>query len=191
MKRARASARALVLLLAMTGCSREAPPSTTAAAPPPPGPLRVSDVLPLDDRTVSTFVSRADDGSETTFMLEIFRPSPTLAHLVIAGRTQRLVVRATSVEAATGGLLLAEPLARGTEFRGAFGTVTVTEVGVPVRVRAGLFERCVVTVEESRSPPKRAEAAYCEGVGLSRLVVEGGGQRVESELVSHGPRVEL
>jgi hypothetical protein len=184
------------LLVAALGSGALACAAAPEAASPPRPPearqlLELADVLPLRDRTVSTFLSRADDGSETTFMLEIFRPSAGLAHLVIAGRTQRLTVSERRIEATSGGVLLAAPLTVGATFRGAFGTVTIREIEVPITVPAGRFERCVVTVEETRAPPKRAEAAYCEGVGLARLVVEGGGERLVNELVSHAARVEL
>ncbi len=128
-------------------------------------------------------------------VLQIRRPRPGLAELDVAGRVQRLDVSAHSVAHASGGYLLRDPIEVDAAFTGAFGTVRVAQTNVDFTSPAGSFTRCVVTVEESKFPPKRATSTYCPGVGLVSLVVEGdtgdGLGRVESLLKSYGPRVVL
>ena len=187
---------ALLLLgcVATIGCasSTPAPPDDAKKDLPPP---TLAEVLPLADRTVSSFRTRTDAGDEGILMLEIYRPRPDLAELEIAGRIQRLVVHEDAVLHATGGQLLGTPLEKGRTFRGAFGTVRIVEVNAEVVVPLGKIPRCVLTVEESIQPPKRVETAYCAGIGLTKMIVEASGDaevlRIETELVSHGPRVDL
>lgn len=175
-------------------CASSTPPPQDDAkkALPPP---TLAEVLPLVDRTVSSFRTRTDAGDEGVLMLEIYRPRPDLAELEIAGRIQRLVVHEDAVLHATGGQLLGTPLEAGRTFRGAFGTVRIVDVNAEVVVPMGKIPRCVLTIEESIQPPKRVETAYCAGIGLTKMIVEASGDaevlRLETELVSHGPRVDL
>src|SRR5690606_2729392 len=126
--------------------------------------------------------------------LEIFRPRPELAELKIAGRIQRLAVESTRISQATGGILLEEPLKKGRSFKGAFGTVTITETDQLVKVPAGTYAGCLTTVEESQDPPKRSTSIFCPGIGLVLMEVESFGADsalVRTELTYHGPRIDL
>ncbi len=171
------------------------PPAAAPEEKGPSGPLTLAEILPLEDATVSSFVTRTDAGDEGILILEIFRPRPNLVELQIAGHVQRLLLEGGAVQHATGGVLLSEPLEAGRTFRGSFGEVRIDAVDVEVQVPLGTLKRCVLTTEESQNPPKRAETAFCSGVGLTRMVVEAEGDaavlRIETELQSHGPRVDL
>lgn len=184
----------LLLLLTLSACRSAAPPPAESSTGPT-GPLTLAEVLPLTHNTVSSFETHTEDGSEGLLILGITRPREGLAELEIAGRVQRLQVEPSWIGHATGGELLREPLEVGATFPGAFGTVRITEVNVPLSVPAGQFQRCVFTLEESQNPPKRVESAYCSGVGLTRMLVEAetdeGLLRMESLLTQHGPRVDL
>lgn len=172
--------------------SSEAPPTT---APPPDAPLRAHHLLPLEHDTVFSYETSTDTGLEGLMVLQIRRPRPDLAELDVAGRVQRLDLAPTGILHASGGYVLKDPIEKDASFPGAFGEVRITEVGKQVKVPAGTFEGCVVTVEESSQPFKRARSTYCPGVGLVAFVVEGSGEadvsRVETRLKSHGPRVSF
>lgn len=184
---------ALLSLSLVTACGRPEP--QTVESPKSEAPLTLSEVLPLDDYTVSSFRARNDLGEEGLVVLEYYRPRPSTAEIIIAGRIQRIRVTPNDIALATGGSLLRAPLEVGKTFPGAFGTVRIERVNVSVDVPKGRIERCVVTVEESQNPPKRAESTFCSGIGLTRMVVEAAGEeddlRIETALISHGPRVDL
>jgi hypothetical protein len=152
-------------------------------------------LLPLEHDTVFSYLTSNDAGEQGMMVLQVRRPRPDLAELDVAGRVQRLDVAPGSVMHAGGGYLLKDPIVEGATFRGAFGDVRIAVVGHTVEVPAGKFEGCVVTLEESAQPFKRAESTYCPEVGLVALVVEASGEddalRVETRLKSHGPRVQL
>lgn len=174
-------------------------PACTPASQPPDIPrptgskaLTLADLLPLEDDTVARFRSENDVGQESTFVMEIARPSAERAEIWIAGRRQKLRVTSTSISQIDGGTLLATPLEVGQRFQGAFGPVTLTEMGLDEDVPAGRFNGCVRTVEEAKLPPKRAISTYCPQVGLTRIVVESPEDGwVATELLYYGPRVDL
>jgi hypothetical protein len=151
--------------------------------------------MPLTDDTVLSYETMSDTGETGIMVFNVRRPRPDMAELDVAGRIQRLDVQDTSVAVKAGGYLLRAPIAQGASFQGSFGVVTITELGKSATLPAGKFERCVVTVEETRTPFKRATSTYCPGVGLVELIVEGdvGGDigRVESRLKTYGKRVVL
>ncbi len=182
----------VTLLGAASGCAGGAEP---AAAPRPVAPPTVAELMPLMDDTVLSYETKSDTGETGIMVFNVRRPRPDMAELDLAGRIQRLDVQDTSVAVKTGGYLLRAPIAVGASFQGSFGVVTITELGRSVTLPAGKFERCVVTVEETRSPFKRATSTFCPGVGLVELIVEGDtGEdigRVESRLKSYGKRVVL
>ena len=154
----------------------------------------LAELLPLEDKTVSSFEMSSDMGEEGLLILEIFRPRPDMAELVIAGRTQRLLVEPHRITQLSGGTVLEEPLQKGHEFTGPFGRTTIVDDDVRVELPAGKFEHCLTTVEESQRPAKRAVSTYCRGVGLAHLVVETFGEdavRLETRLTSHGPRFDV
>ena len=167
-----------------------------AAAPEgPETPPTLSELLPLQDGTVSSFGTENDLGERGLFVLDITRPREGLVELTISGQVQRFSVRDNAVEHATGGFLLHTPLDVGATFRGSFGNVTITGVNETIEVPAGTFEHCLTTKEESARPPKVALSTFCPGVGLTVLTVEGAGDaevlRLEARLKSHGPRVNV
>lgn len=177
----------------LSSCS--GPPSPQTAAPKSKGPPpTLTELLPLKDKTVSSFRTESDLGEQGILMLEIFRPRQDLAELSIAGRIQRLHVTPTRISHAAGGILLQEPLQTGATFHGSFGEVTITETNAPFTVPAGAFQGCLTTVEESSRPPKRATSVYCPLVGLTQMVLESFGEdsgRLETSLTHHGERVDL
>jgi hypothetical protein len=170
-----------------------------AAEPTPDAPKQaqwgIARYLPLEHDTVSSFVTETESGDQGVLMLEIRRPREGLAELQIAGRVQRLYLTEAAVEHATGGFVLRLPLQTGARFRGAFGEVTVTQVGVSLKTPAGEFADCIETVEERATPRKRAVSRYCAGVGLASLFIEGntedGYASERYSLKSHGRRVQL
>ncbi len=195
----RATPRAWLVTLAALGwlasaCASSAPAHETPA-PAPQAPPSLAELLPLTDDTVLSYETTSDTGETGLLVFNVRRPRPDLAELDVAGRVQRLDVQSTGVSLRTGGYLLRAPIAAGATFQGSFGVVTITELGRRVTLPAGTFERCVVTVEESQRPFKRAQSTYCPGVGLVELIIEGEtGEdigRVESRLKSYGKRVVL
>jgi hypothetical protein len=118
-----------------------------------------------------------------------------MAELSIAGRVQRLVVSERGIEHVTGGFVLLPPLEAGHTFRGSFGTVEVTRVGIAFDVPAGRFDDCIETVEARATPPKQSTSVYCAGVGLVFMQLEGqteaGFAEERYRLLSHGPIVDL
>lgn len=171
------------------GCSSSKAPTTVRAAAAPSRP--VQQYLPLQDDTISQFEMTTDGGDPGMFVLEISRPRDNLAELRIAGHVQRLQLEPTRIVHATGGTLLEEPLEVGHHFRGAFGEVTITDIHHSIQVPAGRYEQCLVTVEESTAPARRATSVYCKGVGLVALTVEafeGEAGLIENRLTQHGPR---
>jgi hypothetical protein len=178
--------------LVLAACSGAAP---EAAAPKPKAPPTVAELMPLENDTVLSYETQSDAGDSGIMILNVRRPRPELAELDVAGRVQRLDVQSTSVSVKTGGYLLKAPIVVGNDFPGSFGRVRIVKVDAHVELPAGKFDECVVTVEESKSPQKRATSTYCPGVGLVSLVVEGDtGEdfgRVESRLKSYGKRVVL
>lgn len=179
------------LSLLFFACSSPKPPES--AVPTSSGPLTIHDFLPFENQTVLSFVTRDDLGGSSYFVMEIERPSEARGEIWIAGRRTRFQISPRRIERAEGGIWLAEPLEVGRSFPGPFGQTTIESVSERVTVPAGTFEGCVVTLE--RSEAKTAESTYCPGVGLVRLVVEGASDadvtRVQSELTSYGPRVDL
>lgn len=171
----------------------QAPEAKAPEAELPPPTL--SELLPLVDGTVSNFATESDLGDTGVLVLEIFRPRPEMAELKIAGTVRRLIVAKNRISQSTGGTLLEEPLQVGHTFEGSFGTTKITSVAARVELPAGTFEQCLVTVEESTRPPKRATSTYCRNVGLVSLVIESfGGDdagRLETRLLHHGRRVNV
>ena len=160
-----------------------------------PATTRIETLLPLEDKTVSTFMTQTETGSQGRFMLEIYRPSEYQAELSIAGKTETLLIGLTGIEHAIGGYLLKEPLVQGNQFRGQFGEVTITRSNLAIDTPAGHFENCLETIEESQSPPKRASSIFCPNVGLTHFIVESEAtedlSRLEAQLLKHEKRVDL
>ncbi len=188
------SALVTMLCSSLLACGPARAPEANAPAAKLPPPT-LSELLPLVDGTVSNFATESDLGDKGVLVLEIFRPRPEMAELKIAGTVRRLVVSKNRITQATGGTLLEEPLTVGHSFEGSFGTTKITEVDHRAELPAGTFEQCLVTVEESTRPPKRATSTYCRDVGLVSLVIESfGGDdsgRLETRLLHHGQRVNV
>jgi hypothetical protein len=154
--------------------------------------------LPLQHDTVFSYETRVEpSGERGILVLEVRRRHPDAAELVVAGRSQRITVRADALELVTGGFLLKEPLAGGAVFRGDFGEVRVARVGFGASVPAGKFDDCVETVETSENQAARrvTTTVYCAGVGIvsrSNEAETEEGQALESmTLRSFGKKFDL
>jgi hypothetical protein len=125
--------------------------------------------MPLEDRTVYTYETRTDTGERGLLMLEVRRPRPDLAELVVAGRARRLTVNEHDIAHVTGGFLLREPLTAGATWKGDFGRVVVTNANRDVKVAAGAFSGCLETLEEvvTTAGEKRTTTVFCPGVGIT------------------------
>jgi len=185
----------LLAAFALTGCTTPPPAEAPSEAPRREGPPTLQDLLPLTDRTVSSFDAEGDPPGPTLVILEIERPTPERAELWIAGRPERLLLSWDSVQRLTGGLWLRTPLEEGATFPGSFGTVKILATEETVTVPAGTFTDCLLTEEKSPSEDKVALTTFCPGVGLTELLIQGqgaeGAESVHLRLRSHGPRVEL
>lgn len=180
-------------LVLAAGCGGSQPRVETAVAASSLG--GVLEYFPLEPRTVGTFVTRTDLGQETLVVMEFERPRPERGEIWIAGHRQSFLLGEDAVERAEGGFVLHAPLEVGNSFQGAFGRVSIVQVGLSVSVPAGSFSDCLVTREESANPPKSVETTFCAGVGIVRLRVSGAGggevSEVESILQAYGPRADL
>jgi hypothetical protein len=154
------------VLVAGSSCSASKPPEPP---PAPPSKLGVHRLMPLEDRTVYTYETRTDTGERGLLMLEIRRPRPDLAELVVAGRARRLTVNAHDIAHVTGGFLLREPLTAGAAWKGDFGRVVITNANRDVEVAAGVFSGCLETLEElvTTEGEKRPTTVFCPGVGIA------------------------
>lgn len=159
---------ALALLCATTtSCGSPPPPAKVEQPAPKGGVLRY---MPLEDGTVFSFETATQpSGEKGLLVLEIRRPRPELAELVVAGRVRRLEVTPSALSHVTGGFLLKEPLATGAEWKGDFGRVLVTNTERAVTVPAGEFVECLETVEEvtNAEGSKKTTTAYCPGIGIT------------------------
>jgi hypothetical protein len=192
---ARTALRALAACALCVACGSAAPAPAESAAVAAQGLARY---LPLEDGTVASFDTLLEPGGERGLLvLEIRRPTPLTAELIVAGRARRLSVSEHAVAHATGGFLLREPLAAGQEWHGDFGHVRLTRTGQSVTVGAGSFKDCVETVEElaTREGEKRTTTLFCPGVGITVRETEAEQGAVhQSErmtLKSYGPKFEV
>jgi hypothetical protein len=164
-------ARAWLALLAVAAASSAcAAPAPEAKAPPPPPSSGVLRYMPLQDGTVFSYeTSTQPSGEKGLLVLEVRRPRPELAELVVAGRVRRLEVTEAALAHVTGGFLLKEPLRQGAEWKGDFGRVVVTNAERSVTVPAGEFVDCLETVEEvsNAEGSKKTTTAYCPGIGIA------------------------
>ncbi|MFZ5890113.1 MAG: hypothetical protein ACOY0T_03515 [Myxococcota bacterium] len=188
--------RFLFAVLALA-CSPAAPPP----AKPAPAPVASSDAarfLPLADATVFAYDTESfHTGQKGLLVMEVRRPRPSLAELVVAGRVRRLDIDNTGVRHVTGGYLLKPPLALHAKFPGDFGMVEITAVDKTVSVPAGTFPGCLETTEELASTEfsKRTVTLFCPDVGIVERRTEAesneGNLSEALKLRSHGPRVDL
>lgn len=159
----------LALLAALAGCSSTPPPASAASGP---AKVVVSDVarfLPSEPKTVLAYETQSATGAERGLLvLEVRRPRPEVAELVVAGRTRRLAIDDTGLRHITGGWLLKPPLVVGASFRGDFGTVRVTAVDRTVELPAGTFAGCVETTEavSGQDYQKQTVTLFCPHVGI-------------------------
>jgi hypothetical protein len=167
--------------------------ATTHRAPPPgPAPTASSGItryLPLENGTVFSYdTSSQPEGDHGLLVLEVRRPHPDSAELVVAGRARRMSIGEHAVAHAAGGFLLREPLAVGAEWHGDFGHVRITRVDASVTVGAGTFRGCIETVEElaTRESDKRTTTSFCPGVGIALRETE-----VEQGAVHQSERIAL
>lgn len=193
----RFGAGAACIFVAATVAAGCAGSSAKPATPSGKVPTGFAAYLPLEDGTVFSYDTTMEPGGEHGLLvLEIRRPQPEFADLVVAGRKQRVNVTAEGVAHVTGGFLLRAPLAVGENWQGDFGHVRVTRVDFKVAVPAGTFEACVETVEEMTTDAgtKRTTTAFCPGVGIAARETEAeqeGEHAVERiALKSYGKRFQ-
>jgi len=164
-------ARAWLVVLGVAAASSAcAAPPPAAKAQQPAAKGGVFRYMPLEDGTVFSYeTSTQPSGEKGLLVLEIRRPRPQMAELVVAGRVRRLEVTERALAHVTGGFLLREPLAPGAEWKGDFGRVVVTNVERSVTVPAGEFVDCLETVEEisNAEGAKKTTTAYCPGIGIA------------------------
>lgn len=180
------------LPLACSGAPKPAP--SEAKVVPESG---VERWLPLTDKTVFAYDTISEpSGEKGMLVLEVRRPAPNRAELIVAGRAQRVDVDASSVRHAAGGFLLKEPFSVGAKFPGDFGEVEITSLTRTANVPAGNFTNCLETVESAArgTSTKRTLTVFCPGVGISLRRTEAEsdeGSGAESlSLRSHGPKFE-
>ncbi len=188
--------RALLLVILAASCAKPAPP---AEAPRTTAPQQgAARWLPLEDATVFAYDTASDVGAGSGMLvIEVRRPRPESAELVVAGRVRRLQIEAGGIRHVTGGWLLKEPFSLGARYQGDFGSVEITSIDRHVEVPAGKFDGCLETVESfaAEGATKRTTTAYCPFVGIAtrRTEVEtdeGNGSEV-LRLRSFGPRFDL
>jgi hypothetical protein len=148
--------------------------SSPQGTPKAPAPIvsvgGVARYLPLEDATVFSYETSTEQNRERGLLvLEVRRPRPETAELVVAGRARRLTVSREGVAHVTGGFLLREPFSLGASFRGDFGQVRITRMNHAVAVPAGKFTDCVETTEEMTidAGTKRTVTVYCAGIGIT------------------------
>lgn len=188
-----AHAGVLAVLLA-AGCGKPLPPP---APPPKVAATELNRLMPLEDATVYSYDTVTEpSGERGLLILEIRRPRPDMAELIVAGRTRRLTVNVHDIAHATGGFLLKEPLALGATYKGDFGNVRVTGVDQSVTLPAGAYTGCLETTEEAVSADgeKRTVTLFCPGVGITRRETEAEHEGLRATeritLKSFGPRFD-
>jgi hypothetical protein len=154
------------------GCGKPPPPS---APPPRLATTELNRFLPLEDATVYSYDTVTEpSGERGLLILEIRRPRPDMAELIVAGRTRRLTVNAHDIAHATGGYFLKEPLTVGATYKGDFGTVRITGVDKSITLPGGAYTGCLETTEEAVSADgeKRTVTLFCPGVGIAQRETE-------------------
>ena len=183
----------LLALAALSGCGSE----SQAKAPDGSigGPVTdVQRLFPLEHNTVFSYATTAEDGTTGIYVIEVNRPRATMAELKVAGTVYRRYISGDGVQAPGGGYVLHAPLTPDAEWRGEFGTVSVTSMSRSITVPAGEFGNCLETEEEAETPAytKTATTVFCPGIGMVYYLVEGeqSGVKVSQklELKSFGPR---
>lgn len=189
----------LALVLAVAGCRGETPqPVDASQGPPAAAQSPVQRLMPLEDGTVYSYATEAENtGERGVLVMRIRRPRPGMAEIVVGGRVQRVLIAPGQLELATGGYLLKGPIEPGATWRGQAGQVSVTETGKSIQAPAGQFVSCVETVEVASTGEvqKKITTVYCPDVGIVLLDVEGtsseGYARETAVLESFGPAVDL
>jgi hypothetical protein len=188
-------ARVAVLAVVLSaGCGKPPPPT---APPREVATTALKRLLPLENATVYSYDTVTEpSGERGLLILEVRRPRPDMAELIVAGRTRRLIVNAHHIAHATGGFLLKEPLTVGATFKGDFGTVRVTGADKAVTLPAGAYTGCLETTEEAVSSEgeKRTVTLFCPGVGIARRETEAEqeGMRATERITlkAFGPRFD-
>jgi len=179
----------------VSACGGVSEHAALANQPAPKG--GVHRYLPLEDGTVFSYETSTDYGERGLLMLEVRRPRPDHAELVVAGRARRLTVNAHDIAHVTGGFLLKEPLTAGATYKGDFGKVTITNVARSVTVPAGTYAGCLETVEEAVTTEgeKRTTTVFCPDVGITLRETEAEQEGLRATeriaLKSFGPLVRL
>jgi hypothetical protein len=163
----RTVARLAPLTIALGFACGSPKPAEKPAAPTPAG--GVHRYLPLKDKTVFSYETSTEGGERGLLVLEVRRPRPDLAELVVAGRARRLTVNAHDIAHVTGGFFLREPLTVGATWKGDFGQVTVKNANRQLTVPAGAFTGCIETLEEAVTTEgeKRTTTVFCPDIGIA------------------------
>lgn len=176
------------------GCGKPPPPS---APPKEVATTALNRFLPLEDATVYSYETVTEpSGERGLLILEVRRPRPDMAELVVAGRTRRLIVNAHDIAHATGGWFLKEPLTAGATYKGDFGTVRITGMDKSVTLPAGEYTGCLETTEEAVSAEgeKRTVTLFCPGIGIAQRETEAEQEGLRAteriSLKSFGPRFD-
>jgi hypothetical protein len=185
---------ALLAVVVAVGCGKPPPPS---APPPRASTTALNRLLPLEDATVYSYDTVTEpSGDRGLLILEIRRPRPDMAELIVAGRTRRLIVNAHDIAHATGGWFLKEPLTVGATYQGDFGKVRITGVDKTITLPAGAYTGCLETTEEAVSAEgeKRTVTLFCPGVGIAQRETEAEQEGMSATeritLKSFGPRFD-
>jgi hypothetical protein len=186
-----------VSALLLVGCAASGAPlaaSATGTSTSTPGPHDVERFLPLEHGFVlSYWVWLPGSPTPEQVIFQIERRSATHASLRSGNSTKLLEVAAGGVRLVTGGYLLKAPLGLGAEWTGPVGRVRVTATDRSVDVSAGHFAGCLETTEASTegSDARAIITAYCPGVGIAEIRVDGADGEQRFELRSFGPRVDV
>lgn len=192
------SAVSLLSALALAACAEvpqgEGARSPSAVAAPATSGSAVERFLPLKADTVFSYHAWRPESSEPELLiLQVERPTATLANLRSGSSVKRLEFVADGVRLVTGGYLLKAPLSEGADWAGPAGRVRISAVEREVNVPAGRFVGCLETTEsDARAGSLRTiSTTYCPDVGIVKFSVEAEGRQERFELQSFGPRVDI
>jgi len=173
-------------------CGGATPAAGPASKAPPPSGSSVETYFPLLEGHVYSYATE-ENGESGMLVGRVQRGDATHGELRLSNATKRFVYSAEGVAYDTGVFILRAPLEVGTSWPGEHGgTTRITAVDAAVKVQAGSYASCVVTVEEGgRLPGASFTTTYCPGVGMVRLEVTTGAVSARAELKSYGPPATL
>jgi hypothetical protein len=191
----------LALTASLWSCTPEPAPKPATKPRPPPVVAQSGTALerffPLNDQHVYQYTTESDKG-EDSLIIYMERYGATRGGLRMDGATKRFeyVTDGVLLSSASGGApiyVLKEPLEVGNEWRGEHGgTVSIVAIETEIKVPAGTFQGCVVTVERRQGDrPLEVTTTLCPEVGIVMLDVASDGDAEHARLKSYGPPVDL